>query len=331
MGLVALGVYWASGLVAFEAGGLKAQRWSAAERRQLELVFLLCVLALAVTPYGTDVVGFTVHYLLDEPLTMAHIGEYQPLGAFAIPFRVFLVLVLLFLLAQIVVRPAHRLEEVVLLLGGLYGAGVHVRLLLFLVLVLAPPLARLLALWVPAYEATKDRYLLNAALMGLVGLGLVRFFPSPPELQKVVECAFPRGAVDYLRHHPVSGRMLNNDFWGAYLVRSLGHEHKVFIDGRSQLYEEAGVFGDYVHIISVDRDTLPLLRKYGVQACLIERDSSLATLLRALPDWQEVYTDKLSVLLVRRSSAGHLDSPAAAGSAGVSPAFRAPPDEHVRD
>jgi hypothetical protein len=305
LGLVALGIYWASGQVAFEAGGIKAQRWNEAESRQLALVFLLCVAGLAVTPYGTDVVGFTLHYLLDEPLTMAHIGEYQPLGVFGIPFRIFLVLVLAFLLAQVVLRPPYRLDEMVLLLGGIYGAAVHVRLLLFLVLVVAPPLARLLALWVPAYEAGKDRHLLNAVLMGLVGLGLVKFFPSPPELEKVIECAFPRGSVDYLRRHPVSGRMFNPDIWGAYLIHSLGHEHKVFIDGRSQLYEEAGVFGDYLRITAVDRDTLMLLQKYGVEACLIERDSALATLLRALPDWQEVYTDKLSVLLVRRSIGEH--------------------------
>ena len=60
--------------------------------------------------------------------------------------------------------------------------------------------------------------------------------------------------------------MWNPDFWGAYLIRSLGHEHKIFSDGRSQLFEDAGVFEDSIRI-GVDPDTEFLLRKYRVEGC----------------------------------------------------------------
>ncbi len=299
LGLVVLAVYWVGGLVDFEIGGLKAERWTEGERRQLALVFLLSLLGLTVTPYGTRVAGFTVHVILHAPLGMAHIVEYRPLGAAGGLLKFFLALLLLFILGQVVVRPSYRLEEMVLLLGTIYGACVHMRVLLFFVLVFTPLLAGLLARWVPPYNVAKDRYILNTVLMGLTVVALARFFPSRQEMERVVACAFPRGAVDYLRRHPVGQRMFNNDLWGAYLIRSLGHEHRIFIDGRSQLYEEAGVFGDYLRIIDVDRDTLHLLSKYGVDACLIERDAPLATLLAALPHWKRVYEDELSVVFVK--------------------------------
>jgi hypothetical protein len=130
----------------------------------------------------------------------------------------------------------------------------------------------------------------------------VKFFPYRADLQKAVDAAFPRGAVEYLERHPVQGRMLNPDYWGAYLIRNLGREHKIFIDGRSQLFEDAGVFDDSLRIGDVDRDTPLLLRKYGLDACLTYRWGALATYLSASPDWERVYEDDLAVLFVRKGS-----------------------------
>jgi len=299
LGLVVLFVHWVSGLFAFEVGILKVERWSRAERQQLTLVSLLSVLALGVTPYGTRLASFTVRTIFHVPLGMAHIVEYQSLGAFGDLLRIFLLLLLLLILAQITLGPKYRLAEIILLATTAYGACVHVRLLAFFVLVFAPLMAKLLAGWVPAYNAAKDRYLLNAFLLALILLGVVRFFPSQQGLADIVERGFPRSAADYLRGQPAV-RLFHEDLWGGYLVRRLGQQRKIFLDSRS-LYEEAGVFGDYLSIISVEPDTLPLLRKYAIEACLIERDGPLATFLSALPDWQQVHADKVSALFYRKS------------------------------
>jgi len=96
--------------------------------------------------------------------------------------------------------------------------------------------------------------------------------------------------------------MLNEVIWGGYLIWSLGAEQKVFIDGRADVYEYAGVFSDHLRITSLSRDTLFLLRKYHVEACLLQRDSPLGTFFKALPDWKEVYADGLSSLLVHSST-----------------------------
>ncbi len=45
-----------------------------------------------------------------------------------------------------------------------------------------------------------------------------------------------------------------------------------------------------------------MLRKYGIEACLLQREAPLATVLATLPDWEQVHVDKLSTLFVHRTS-----------------------------
>ena len=299
LGLLLLGFYWAAGLVRFRAGGLEAEPWTPRQRLHLELVMLLSVLALVATPYGTRLAGFTLHVLLDASLGMSRIQEYFPLSDERL--KVFVVLLLSFLAAQVVLRPKYRLDDFGLLLLTAYGTFVHGRLLVFCIPVFTPLLAMLLARWVPKYEPAKDKYLLNAVLMLIAAVLIwVKIFPSRADLQQAVDTAFPSGAVEYLQRHPVQGRMMNPDFWGFYLIRNLGREHKTFIDGRSQLFEDAGVFDDSLRMGDVDRDTPLLLRKYRLDACLTYHWGALATYLSALPDWEQVYQDNLAVIFVRK-------------------------------
>ena len=111
---------------------------------------------------------------------------------------------------------------------------------------------------------------------------------------------YPQRAVEYLRQHRVPGPILNPDVWGGYLVWTLGRSQKVFIDTRTLPYEEGGVFEDYLRIMRVDPQTLSLLRKYRIEACLIEPKTPLATLLAAQPDWECAYGDNVSVLFARK-------------------------------
>ncbi len=89
----------------------------------------------------------------------------------------------------------------------------------------------------------------------------------------------------------------------GYLIWSLGPERKVFVDGRSEIYEDGGSLADYFHITHLQQGALELLRGYGIQTCLLERDEPLATMLSAQPQWRKVYADNLSVLFVRRDAA----------------------------
>jgi MFS family permease len=247
-----------------------------------------------VNPYGPRLL-YGLAEPFSQPLVMAYVDEWQPLAFNEFYGKWFLVLLFLFLLAPVLWRFRPRLEDMALVLIAGYMACVHQRIVVFFAILMAPLLAVLIARWWPGYEAAKDKPILNAVLIVLFAAGLVAFFPSTASLQRVIDHNQPRRAVDYLRAHPVPGPMFNDQFWGGYLIWAFAG-HPVFIDGRCDAYEPAGVFLDYIKIMRLDPDALALLEKYGVRSCLIERTAPLCTLLNSRPEWHRVYQDDLSVL-----------------------------------
>lgn len=303
IGLCALGVYWLSGLVRIHWGGLQSRLWTASERLSLSLVFLLSLIALTITPYGTRLAAYPLDMAFSQPINVANVEEWQSMPFNMLGGKLFLALIVGFVLAQVITRTNWRLDEMALYLAGVVLACLHARFLLLFVPVCAPLLAILLTRWVPQYQRSIDHYVLNAVLMLLVLVGLGWFFPSQNQLEDLVAGQLPVKAVDYLREHPLPGRMYNNYGYGGYLIWALDGQHRVFIDGRGDIYERTGVFTDYLAISRLAPNALLLLRAYDVQSCLIERDEPLGTLLAASPEWQEVYHDKLSAIFVRGSGA----------------------------
>jgi len=163
-----------------------------------------------------------------------------------------------------------------------------------------------LARWMPPYEPQKDHPVANAVLVGLSLSLLAAFIPSRARLNDALAEAYPVGAVEYLRWHPIPTGMFNDDLWGGFLIRSLGPEHRVFIDGRADIYEYGGVLADFGRIANLQGDPLRLLQKYGIKACLLHRDAPLVTMLAHSPDWQRVYEDKISTIFVRAAAGRQL-------------------------
>jgi hypothetical protein len=304
VGLFAFGVYGISGLVKIRWGGLESILWTSSERLRLGLVFTASLIALAVTPYGTRLAAYPLDMAFSQPINVASLIEWEPMPFNASVGKLFLALLLGFLLAQIVLRPTWQLAELTLFLVGIVAACLHMRFLLVFVPFSAPLFAVILSHGIPAYAPAKDKYALNALLMIAVVVGVVRFFPSQAHLESLVAQHFPVKAVQYLRQHPPPWPMYNTYKYGGYLIYALDGPNRVFIDDRAEIYEPAGVLADYRSIAWVESNALSLLRAYDVQSCLIERDEVLATLLAASSQWQKVYADELSVLFVRRQDPG---------------------------
>ena len=74
----------------------------------------------------------------------------------------------------------------------------------------------------------------------------------------------------------------------------------MFIDGRAEVYERAGLMADYARLAHFNPGSLAVLQKYNIQSCLLQPGEALASVLAALPEWQRVYVDGTSVLFVRR-------------------------------
>ena len=117
-------------------------------------------------------------------------------------------------------------------------------------------------------------------------------------LDATISSEFPVDAVNYLRRHPRPGPLYNAFDWGGFLIWYMP-DHPVAIDGRTDLYgdEMVGHFldtqnGDDSYVID------PYLNQSGV--VLLPRDMPLAALLQGDPRFQEIYEDRLAVVLVRR-------------------------------
>jgi len=302
IGLGVIFVFWACGLTEFRIGGVEAKRWSSAQRIRLELIFLLCLVAIPFTPYGTRLAAYPFTVASTLPLNVGNILEWQPMPFNIAGGKLFLGVVLAFFVTQMMFQMTWRAAEVVLFFGGVMMACLHVRFLLLFVPFFAPLFATLLARWLPPYDRKKDHYILNAILMAAVIAAMVRYFPTRAGIEKIVAETFPVRAVEYLHQHPVPGPMYNTYGYGGYLIGMLP-EQKVFIDGRGDLYEDGGAFNEYLEVADLKPAAFAVLRAHGIQSCLLESKEPLATVLAAQPDWERRYTDGVSVLFVRRNTA----------------------------
>jgi hypothetical protein len=302
VGLGVILVYWLSGLKDFRLGGIEAQGWPARDRRQIALVFLLSLSVLPITPYGTQLAVYPFNVALSQPVNVANIQEWQPMPFGVLGGKLFLALLIAFIFFQVMLRISWRLEELVLCLFGIAMACFHVRFLLLFVPFFAPLLSRILARSIPAYDRSKDRVFLNAAIIAILLGGLVQYFPSQANIQNSIAERFPVKAVEYLETHAIPGPMFNSYGYGGYLVWTLAPKQRDFIDGRADVFERGGVLRDYMHITLLKPGAFAVLRGYGVRSCLLEREQPLATVLAALPEWQRVYRDDRSVLFVRTDS-----------------------------
>lgn len=300
IGMGTIFVYWMSGLVEFKLGDLQAKRWDLIDRQRISFVFLLCLTVLPITPYGTRIAASPFEFAFSLPLNVASIEEWQPIAFNMFGGKLFLFLILSLLLTQVLVRNSWRLEELALFLFGTIMACLHVRFLLVFVPFFAPVIASILARWIPSYNRDKDKFVINAAVIATIVVLMIHYSPTSSELHKRVAKTFPVGAVAYLQEHPTDGPMFNNYGFGGYLVYSRGPEHKVFIDGRGDVYERGGLLADYLHISRLRPGALRVLAGYDIRSCLLQRDEPLANVLSDSPDWQRTYSDDTSVLFVRR-------------------------------
>ena len=108
VGLATVALFFGAGLVSFQVGSLEARRWTSSERLRLEVVFLLSLVAIPITPYGARLAAYPFTVASTLPISVANILEWQ-----VMPFnlgggKLFLALVLGFFLAQVALRFSWR-------------------------------------------------------------------------------------------------------------------------------------------------------------------------------------------------------------------------------
>jgi hypothetical protein len=114
---------------------------------------------------------------------------------------------------------------------------------------------------------------------------------------------YPIDAVEFLRTHGLGGNVAFPFEWGAYAIRELAPEARVFIDGRFEAVYPERVIRDYFAFTSGREGWERLLDDYPTEVVVVQRWRNIHPRLFARPDLEYVYSDPAALVFVRRTPA----------------------------
>jgi hypothetical protein len=142
---------------------------------------------------------------------------------------------------------------------------------------------------------------LNWVLLVVVALAaLAKVALALPSAANQAQLAkvLPVDAADYVRRTHPAGKMFNSYNFGAYLTWALYPDYPVYVDGRTDLYNDP-FLREYLDVSLGRPGYAATLQKYGVNLVLVEANSLLGDRLKENPDWQETYSDKVAAVYER--------------------------------
>ncbi len=104
---------------------------------------------------------------------------------------------------------------------------------------------------------------------------------------------FPVDAVEFIKKSTFKGNLFNSYNWGGYLIWALS-EHRVFIDGRTDLYE-GEIIDQWVTVVQGNDGWEDILEKWNVEVILLEPYRPVVKDLNER-GWELIYEDQQAVL-----------------------------------
>lgn len=138
--------------------------------------------------------------------------------------------------------------------------------------------------------AASDQYFIKVVGSTKFGMGL----NSDP---------YPVAATDLIEEKGLQGPLYNELGFGGYLVHRLYPEHRIFIDGRNELYGKE-FYQRYIDTLQYPDQWYDLAREYDFQLALLNVrspiDDLLVKTLYGDPDWALIQHDGTSALFARQ-------------------------------
>jgi hypothetical protein len=312
------GFFIGLGLVALTAVGMLLDYWAGVlaepERfrsnlRKLALIFVGCVLAVLVNPFGVKLYTTPIA-VLRSPIFQDLVTDWLSPNFHLTTARPLMLLIVLAVAALALSPRRPKPSEVLLFLATLYATLKTQRNAVIFSLVSAPLFANYFQIWFDSTRfgkkfgaAREDRnprlaWLITVALL----LPLVAFaiklkttVYSEPTQQSM---RVPVQAINYLKQQGITGNTFAApNVWGAYVFWAAPN-NPVYIDGRD-VYPDTFV-KEFVDILLGRVDWRPIFDQRGVQIAVIEPDTMLARELGEAPGWERIYQDDMSVVFRRR-------------------------------
>lgn len=309
-GLVIFFLMGVSGLASGVWGRVESRPWTPKQIRQLIMTGVGTIAALFVNPFGWRLVWYPFDMAFKQKPAIMQIAEWVSVDFHEIRGKLTIILIIGLISAALFRSRRWHLGELLVLFFALYCGLTYVRFLVLLGIVAAPVLAQALDFFL-LYRPLDDTPKINAAVMLILIVLMVHYWPREATVKASVEQTYPAGVIAYLKANPPNGNVLNFFLWGGYLGWH-DHDFKTFIDSRVDIFQYEGVFDDYISLMGADMGQHrpdAILKKYDIQYVLfppaestnpLHTGGGLVYVLQQDPHWKKIYSDKVCVLLQRQ-------------------------------
>ncbi len=143
--------------------------------------------------------------------------------------------------------------------------------------------------------------LVNGALLCLVAAAVVMYtigILGPVAQAKAEAKVLPVAAAKWIEQNEPRGPLFNSYNWGGYLLWRLGDAYPVYVDGRTDVYDDK-FLQNFLAIVLVNPDYDRRLENTGAKLVLIEAGSLLDNFLARNTLWHETYRDDVAVIYER--------------------------------
>jgi len=304
IGFILLIMYLAGEAVSYQFSAVSGQQTDFGRVKKLLAAFGISLLVVPLNPNGWQMWLYPFRTVGIGALR-AFIAEWQSPDFHQPIVQVFLLLVLALIAA--IARRGKRMDWTDLaLFGGWLTLSIFaVRNVAIFAVVAVPLLVRYgsaalesqfgaLRLGRPK-PVSKKMAAVNWVLLGLLLLATVGqavAILSPAAITAAERERFPAGAVAFIRENRPTGKLFNSYNIGGYLLYQLYPDYPVFVDGRTDLYDDA-FLRQYLQAMNGD-GWEEIFRRYDIRLVVLETDAPLARILRTAPNCTNEYTDALT-------------------------------------
>jgi len=135
-------------------------------------------------------------------------------------------------------------------------------------------------------------------IIGLTVLLKVVAQIAPVAQQHAETQNLPTGAANWISANHPAGKLFNSYNWGGYLMWRLGAEYPVYVDGRTDVYDNA-FLQEYLKIVTGQLNAPAVFDERGIKVVMVEPESPLGPQLLKSGRWQAAYRDDMAVVYVR--------------------------------
>jgi hypothetical protein len=263
-------------------------------------VGLASITAVLINPFGVDMLSYPFR-TVSIGVLQDFIQEWQSPNFHQVEVQPFLWLLLIVLMVMAI--SPRRPTSIELIHVGIFAylGFLAARNIALFALVAAPVLSRhldaMLVNWLPRRAngqelSSRLTRPLNVFLLVLIAIAAIIKGALPLSNrfnEQTIAEVTPAEAVEYLRINQPKGPLFNSYNWGGYVLWKLYPGYLSFVDGRTDLFDDA-ILEEYLDTWRGSDGWQEVLSKWGIRTVLIETDSPLAReLLRE--GWTAVHED----------------------------------------